>query len=144
MSSELSHDSLRIFQPVFALVMLTFVVLLRIPFVRLRAARERRVTRADFRLGESPRVPPDVAIPNRNYMNLLELPVLFYVLALTLYVTRHVDPLQLALAWTYVALRAAHSMVHLTYNDVLHRLALFALSNVVLSLMWVYFARTAF
>jgi hypothetical protein len=134
-------DPTRIFQPLFALVALTFVVLLRIPYVRIRAARGQRVDVADFRVGESPRVPPDVAMPNRNYMNLLELPLLFYVLLISLYVTRHVDDLQLAFAWGYVALRVCHSLVHLTYNNVLHRLALFALSNVLLSVMWVQFAR---
>jgi hypothetical protein len=140
----MAGEPLRIFQPVFALVMLTFLVLLRIPFVRIRAARQRRVRASDFRLGESPAVPPDVVIPNRNYMNLLELPILFYVLALTLFVTQHVDDLQLAFAWMYVALRALHSLVHLTYNNVLHRLTLFAQSNVLLSIMWLYFAKSAF
>jgi hypothetical protein len=32
-------------------------------------------------------VPPAVSIPNRNYMNLLELPMLFYVVCIVLYVT---------------------------------------------------------
>jgi hypothetical protein len=129
-----------IFQPVLALVALTFMVLLRIPFVRIRAARARRVTVSDFELGESPRVPGDVSLPNRNYMNLLELPMLFYVLALALYVTQRVDAVELTLAWLYVALRVAHSCVHLTVNHVLARLAVFASSNVVLSAMWIYFA----
>ena len=34
---------------------------------------------ADFRLGESANVPENIKLVNRNYMNLLELPVLFYV-----------------------------------------------------------------
>jgi hypothetical protein len=135
-------DQARMFQPLLALVALTFLVLLRIPFVRIRAARAGHIVAADFKLGESANVPPDVALPNRNYMNLLELPMLFYVLGVALFVTRHVDALQLGLAWSYVALRAGHSLVHLTYNGVLHRLALFALSNFVLATMWLYFATT--
>jgi len=67
---------------------------------------------------------------------------LFYALLVSLYVTHHVDDLQLAFAWCYVALRFAHSLVHLTYNNVLHRLVLFVLSNVLLSVMWVLFAIT--
>lgn len=128
-----------IFQPVLALVTLTFLVLLRIPYVRIRAALQQRVTVTDFKLGESPRVPGDVSIPNRNYMNLLELPMLFYVLVLALYVTHRVDAVELTLAWVYVALRVAHSCVHLTVNHVIARLVVFALSNVVLSVMWIYF-----
>ena len=123
--------------PVAALVALTFAVLMIVPFRRFKAAFARQVTTRDFKYGESPNVPPEVSIPNRNYMNLTELPVLSYVACITLYVTRSVDAASLYLAWAYVALRAGHSGVHLTYNKVLHRLALFALSCVVLAVMWV-------
>jgi len=77
----------RILYPVLALVALTFVVLLLIPYARFRAAARGRVTVADFRYGESANVPGDVSLPNRNLMNLLELPLLFYVGCLALYVT---------------------------------------------------------
>jgi hypothetical protein len=70
-------------------------------------------------------------------MNLLEIPLLFYVACITLYVTRHVDAPAVWLAWAYVALRAVHSLVHLTYNNVIHRLVVFALSNVILLALWV-------
>jgi len=43
----------------------------------------------------------------------------------------------LTLAWLYVASRIAHSLVHLTYNNVIHRLAAFSASNLVLLLLWV-------
>ena len=37
------------------------------------------------------------------------------------------------------ALRFAHTAVHLTYNNVLHRLIVFATSNLVLIAIWVRF-----
>ena len=43
------------------------------------------VKRGDFKYGESPNVPGWVSIPNRAYMNLLEMPVLFYVICLLLF-----------------------------------------------------------
>jgi hypothetical protein len=132
-------DQASIFAPMGALVALTFVVLLLIPFRRFRAAFAGQVGPDDFKLGESGRVPAHVAIPNRNYMNLLELPMLFYVACIALYVTGRVTVVELDLAWAYVALRAAHSAVHLTTNHIFTRLALFALSNVVLAMMWVFF-----
>jgi hypothetical protein len=124
-------------KPMVALAALTFVVLLRIPFVRIRAVREGVIEANDFKLGESPRVPGDVSLPNRNYMNLLELPTLFYAACLALYVLKRVESPDLIIAWGYVGLRVVHSFVHLTYNNVLQRLGLFALSNVVLSVLWV-------
>lgn len=126
-----------ILYPVFALAALTGMVLLLIPFTRVRALLRREVRTADFRLGESAAVPDAVRIPNRNYMNLLELPVLFYVVCLLFYVAVQPTPAAVWLAWAYVGLRAAHTAVHLTYNHVLHRLGLFAASNVVLVMLWV-------
>jgi hypothetical protein len=126
-----------ILYPMAALVMLTFAVLLVIPYRRFKAAFARQVIADDFKYGESKNVPPEVSIPNRNYMNLLEIPLLFYVACITLYVTKGVDTASLYLAWGYFALRTFHSGVHLTYNKVLHRLALFALSNVVLAVLWI-------
>jgi len=72
-------DQQQIFLPMGALAFLTFFVLVQIPIRRFAAARKRLVKAADFRFGESGAVPGAVSIPNRNYMNLLELPVLFYV-----------------------------------------------------------------
>lgn len=123
--------------PMFALVALTFSVLILIPYQRFRAVAARRVTVGDFRFGESATVPGHVSIPNRNYMNLLELPLLFYAACLTQLVTHQVDALALNLAWAYVILRLLHSVVHLTYNNVVHRLCLFALSNFVLVGIWI-------
>jgi hypothetical protein len=130
-------DQERILFPMAGLVTVTFVVLLLIPYKRFKAGRSGRVTADDFKFGESTNVPPDVSIPNRNLMNLLEIPVLFYVACLTLYVTKSVDGMVLFLAWAYVALRLAHSLVHLTYNKVFHRLAVYAASNVILAIIWI-------
>ncbi|QUD86823.1 MAPEG family protein [Phenylobacterium montanum] len=132
-------DQQSIFAPMGALALLTFAVLGLIPARRFRAASAQQVTADDFRFGESERVPGHVSIPNRNMMNLLELPALFYVAALMYYVAGRVTAPVLGVAWTYVALRAVHSAIHLTYNNVFHRLVVFAASNVVLGAFWVLF-----
>jgi hypothetical protein len=129
--------------PVAALVAWTFAVLLLIPFERVRAVMRKQVLADDFKFGESSKVPPRVGLPNRNYMNLLEIPVLFYVACIVLYVVQAVEPTALALAWIYVGLRIAHSMVHLSYNNVVHRLSLFAASNLVLMVIWAHIVLAA-
>lgn len=118
--------------PVFALIFWTFFVLLQIPIARFRAAFKREVKASDFKLGESASVPAHVCLPNRNYMNLLELPVLFYVLCLVVVVTGISSPAYAIVAWAYVMLRVLHSIIHLGYNNVVHRLSVFAISNLVL------------
>ena len=126
-----------IFLPVAALVALTFGVALLLLRARFRAASRRQVTPGDFRYGESERVPPQARLPSRNLVNLLEMPVLFYVACVTLYAIGAVDGAALALAWAYVASRLVHSLIHLTYNNVFHRLAAFAAGNVVLLIIWI-------
>jgi hypothetical protein len=126
-----------ILYPVFALTAWTFLVLLLIPFVRVRSVRRREIGPHDFKYGESPAVPPNVSIPNRNYMNLLELPMLFYVVCVILYVADGASHLAVFVAWAYVFLRVVHSLIHLSYNHVLHRLAAFTLSNVALVSLWI-------
>ena len=128
-----------IFAPMGVLALMTFSVLILIPLRRFRAGAAGLITAADFRYGESANVPPDVSIPNRNYMNLLELPMLFYVGGLMFFVTGKVDAAVLGLAWVYVALRLVHSAIHLTHNTVRQRLIPFALSNFVLLAYWVMF-----
>ena len=130
-----------IFVPVSAMAVLTFAVLLLIPYKRIMASINKTVTADDFAFGESKRVPGDVSLPNRNMMNLLEIPVLFYVLCIILFITGNVTPFFVNLAWLYFALRLGHSVVHLSYNKVLHRLAFFACSNLVLLVMWIQFIR---
>jgi hypothetical protein len=130
-----------IFAPVSVLAIWTAAVVFLTGFVRIRAARQGRTPRDAFRLGEAPGVPPDVTVVNRNLMNLLEMPVLFYVVCIAYYVTRHVNPGLVRLAWVFVALRVVHSLIHLTTNRVLHRLVAFAASNAILLTMWIRFVR---
>ncbi len=133
-----------IFAPMGAMALLTFAVLLLVPIRRFRAAFAGQVTAEDFKLGESVAVPPQVSIPNRNYMNLLELPTLFFPVCLMFYVTHRVGGAVVWTAWAFVALRVLHSLIHLTYNNVFHRLSAFAAANVALAALWaMFFIRAA-
>jgi hypothetical protein len=131
------HTNISIFGPVFALVFWTFMVLSCVGYARIRASIKGLVKADDFRLGESAGVPEHVRLPNRNYMNLLELPQLFYVGCLLIYATNIASQSLLVLAWLYVACRIAHSIVHLTYNNPVHRLYVFAASNITLLVLWI-------
>lgn len=126
-----------ILMPALMLVGWTLAVLLLIPYQRFKATGKGIVGPGDFRYGESARVPVEVSIPNRNFMNLLEVPLLFYFLSLCLYLSGSVSPLAQGLAWLYLGLRVAHSLIHLSYNNVIHRLLVFASSNVVLLGLWI-------
>ena len=122
-----------ILYPVFALVAWTFAVLLAVAGLRFAS----KVHPSHFALGESEKVPLRARLANRNYMNLLELPMLFYTACALLYSANAASAMALQLAWAYVILRVVHSVVHIGYNNVIHRLIAFAVGNFVLMGLWI-------
>ncbi len=78
----------------------------------------------------------NIAGPADNFNNQFEMPVLFYlaiVVALTLMIQ---SPLLNSFAMAFALLRVVHSFVHITYNQVMHRFAAYALSSLALWGMW--------
>jgi hypothetical protein len=73
-----------------------------------------------------------------SYSNQFELPVLFYVLTILAWVTRHADLIFVLLAWIFVIFRY-QAYVHVTSNHVRLRGAFFGVSAVVLAIMWLIY-----
>jgi hypothetical protein len=125
-----------IFLPVLAMVALTFVVL-GVMFSR-RVAQMKRDRLHPQKVSTSTQASAlytDVA-PADNFRNLFETPVLFYLALVVAALTAQVTPLVLGLAWAYVAARVVHSAIHCSYNKVMHRFRVFALSMFVLLVLW--------
>lgn len=114
----------------------TFLVLALVPLRRRSAILDGKAHIKDFRYGQSETVPGEYSIPNRNYMNLLELPVLFYVVCLIVLATRRYDEIMVMLAWAFVVARIIHSLIHLTYNNVMHRFFALGAGLMILIAMW--------
>jgi hypothetical protein len=77
-------------------------------------------------------VPDRVNWKSHNYAHLMEQPTLFYATVLILGVIGQGDGLNLQLAWAYVILRIAHSIVQATWNRVAVRFTLFSLATAAL------------
>ena len=86
-------------------------------------------------------VPDRVNWKAHNYAHLLEQPTVFYATVVILGVVGAGDGLNLQLAWGYVALRIAHSIVQATWNRVAVRFTLFALATTALLLLAINAAR---
>ena len=134
-----------ILTPVFALIMLTFVVWTMMSVLRIRFMKQHRIhpQRIKNRAGAVAELQP-VAGPSDNLQNLLEFPVLFYVLAVLLYAMDQVDAVYLAGAWAFVVVRYLHSFIHVTYNKVFHRFPVFLASCFVVWFMWARLALQVF
>ena len=77
-------------------------------------------------------LPDEIQAPANNLNNLFELPLLFYALCLLNSQQSEVSHTLVVLAWAYVGLRVIHSLIHCSYNKVLHRFTAYALSCLVL------------
>jgi hypothetical protein len=124
--------------PLFAEVILTFLLLFWLAPLRAH----------DFRTGVTR--PENISLREPNwskrslqvgysYSNQFELPVLFYVLTILAWVTRHADLVFVVLAWIFVIFRYLQAYVHVTSNRVRLRGSFFIVSAIVLAVMWVIY-----
>lgn len=126
--------------PIMLLFLLTCIVGFSLGSARLIAIRRKQIHVRYFKLlsGEEP--PELLEKLRRNFSNLLEVPTLFYILLLFQLVEKNITDFTVLGAWIFVGLRVAHSAIHITYNNPLHRFIAFLLSTLVLITMWIKFA----
>jgi len=106
---------------------------------RIAEMRARRIPPQAIATSRTAAVLQDTAAAD-NFRNLFEVPVLFFAVCCVLAITDTVTPAQLALAWVFVGLRAAHSLIHVTYNRVMHRFGVYIASTLCVLAMWGLFA----
>ncbi len=129
-----------IFWPIIAQVFLVAVVAARMYAVRIGEMRARGIRPQAVATSWTAAGALENVAAADNFRNLFEGPVLFFAVCLALAIMDMVTPLQLALAWLYVGLRALHSLIHVTYNRVMHRLAVYITSTICVLVMWGGFA----
>ncbi|HTP40234.1 MAG TPA: MAPEG family protein [Steroidobacteraceae bacterium] len=135
MSQALPHPIALLF-PMAAMVLLTFVVLLRLFRARVRAVRAAQLPVAYYRLYQGATEPEAAAKPSRHLVNLFEAPVLFYAACLAALALGLAQASLVALAWAYVAARLLHSYVHLGSNRIRWRLRAYFASWLILLALW--------
>lgn len=130
--------SIAILSPVFAMVLLTALVWVRMYYCRLSYIYRQRVNpdRFKHRSDHDEEIPANVRAASDNLMNLFEMPVLFYLAAITFPLAQLTDQLFTYLCWLYVGLRYLHSFIHVTYNRVVHRFTAYVASTLVLWAIW--------
>lgn len=133
--------------PILAQVGLTLVTLLALYATRLPAMI---VAKPSNKVMQDPKslemLPKSARFTAQNYNHQFEAPVLFYVLCFGAMISDLGNEVTLALAWGYVGARILHSLIHMTYNRVLHRFAMFSLSSFILIALFInivmaYFAK---
>jgi hypothetical protein len=120
----------------FLQVLLTSGIMLLMGRRRFAAARNREFHHTAFRTMDLAGANEKVITASRNFDNLLQMPLLFFVGVLAVLQQGQADIVFVWLAGLYVALRFLHSLVHVTGNQVRTRFNLFLLSCVVLWAFW--------
>lgn len=133
----MSVQTQSLFYPMLAMFVWTFLIMLRNMQVRLAAVFKGELTNEYFELFRGAE-PSEKVLKTQNHLrNLMEIPPLFYIVGLAIMISGKTDSLFVILAWSFVALRIGHGLVHLTFNKVPPRFFFFILSNVVLLALWV-------
>lgn len=129
--------------PMFAMVLLTLTVFVKLFVRRLQFTRQGEIRLSYFKTYQRGDEPEASAKLARNFMNLFEVPTLFYAVCLLAMVTGASSVLMNTLAWLYVVFRVAHTFVHAGANKLKPRIAAYFGSWIVLGLMWlVWFVST--
>jgi len=123
--------------PMFCTVLLTFVIGLITVTLRINSVRAGDVKIKYFRVMQGQDVPEFMTRTTRCFNNMFEMPVLFY-LACTLFIALDIQSTTaIVMAWLYVLSRVLHTYVHLTYNNVLHRMVIYLVGGALVLLLWV-------
>jgi hypothetical protein len=133
--AKLVHSNL--LAPIIALVLWTFVMCAWLYATRIPAIRQRNIVYDPHRPAEEfhAQLPAEVRWKADNYNNLLEQPTLFYAVTLALAFLGANDGWNTGLAWFYVVLRIAHSLVQALVNTIMLRFAVFMAATLVLLAM---------
>ena len=129
--------------PMFFMVMLTFVILLFTLRIRLASVRRGEVSLSYKTVFTDVLDQILVIKTSRNVANLFEVPVLFYAAGVLYVALEMSDPLPVTLAWLFVIARMIHTGIHLSYNNVMHRLIVFGLGNLSVLGMWISIVSSA-
>jgi len=122
--------------PMAAMVLLTFVVLIRMFLGRVRAVRAGEADAGYYKTYQEGTEPREVAQLSRHLVNMFESPTLFYAACIAGMVIGENATILDALAWVYVAMRAVHAYIHTGSNRLPPRIKIYFSSWLVLLGMW--------
>lgn len=113
-------DKILIIYPILAVVLMNFIVMFHMRYMISKAIKNRDVEYKYFKAYESS-VPEYLLISRHHYKNFFEIPILFYLLCLVLYMIDDVSAIDLWIAWLFVIFKGVHSYIRITSNYVPYR-----------------------
>ncbi len=122
--------------PVLALIVWTMIIWIWMYATRIPAMQKAKIhPQKAIHPGSLNTLPSEVRAVSDNYNHLHEQPTIFYALAIYSFLVGVGDPLNVWLAWGYVAARVAHSLVQIVLRQVALRFYLFAAGSLLLMII---------
>lgn len=127
-----------IFWPMIVHAFLVFCVYALMGLRRKAAVTAGNARISDFR--ENRNEPAESLFVRNNLANQFELPVLFHVVCIALFVTGGAGTFAVVLAWFFSLSRIVHTAIHITSNRIRHRQPAFVAGFVAVILLWAMLA----
>ncbi len=122
-----------ILTPALALICWTLIVWAWMYATRIPAMQKAKIDpQSAIHPGALAGLPASARVVADNYNHLHEQPTIFYALVFYTHLAGAADPVTIALAWTYVAFRVAHSFAQIVLKIVMVRFSLFVLGTLAL------------
>ena len=113
----------------FFMVMLTFVILFFTLHIRFASVRRGEVSLSYYSMFQGEEKPDLVIKTSRKLANHFAVPVLFYAAGILYAALEMSDSVPVTMAWLFVIARLIYTGIHLSYNNVMHRLVAFGVGN---------------
>ena len=123
--------------PIAFYVFYIFALFLIVAFVRVRGVKSGEVALEYFSTYTGREPPEWMVILGRHYDNQFQVPMLFLLTCVAaLHLPAGSDEVFLVLSWGFVVSRLLHTAIHLGGNNIVHRLAAYALGWFLLVASW--------
>ena len=129
-------DNILIIYPILPVVLMNFIVMFHMRYMIVKAIKKRDVKYKYFRAYEGS-APEYLLTSRHHYKNFFEIPILFYLLCLVLYMIDDVSAIDLWIAWLFVLFKGIHSYIRITSNYVPYRAYSFNVCVFLLFVGWI-------
>ena len=117
-------------------IILTFFLLFRLGFLRIRSLKSGTTKIKDIALGQK-NWPEEALKASNSFQNQFEIPVLFYVACLIAIMTQLNSTAYTILSWLFVLSRVGHAYIHNSSNHVIRRFQLYLTSVAAALGLWI-------
>jgi hypothetical protein len=132
-------DKYLILFPTAPIILLTFIVALHLRYSATRKAINNKEVKYRYFRVYSGDAPDYLLASRQHYKNMFELPILFYLVCILIFISDNLDIIDLVLAWSFVVSKFVHSLIRMTTNYVPHRALAYSIGFIILFIQFTYF-----